>query len=189
MATLRQLSVLACAWLASTSCRSEAARSPAAAGPARNVAGATPSEEEASEPAPPPENTETAPAPIASAPSEPSLAVRYGTKTALSSFVGSASYYADSLAGHATASGVPYDPRGFTAAHRTLPLGSVLRVSRQSGGRAIYVQVNDRGPYGPRGRVLDLSGAAAEALGILRLGVAKVRVEVVAYGPSRKRRR
>ena len=86
------------------------------------------------------------------------------------------------LAGRATASGTPYEPRAFTAAHRKLPFGSVLRVKRQDNGQVVYVRVNDRGPYGGRGRILDLSRAAAEQLDMLRAGVVKVRVEVVDYG-------
>jgi rare lipoprotein A len=78
---------------------------------------------------------------------------------------GPVTYYADSLAGHPTASGEIYDPQGMTAAHRSLPLGTWLRVVWQ--GREVRVRVNDRG--GPRGGV-DLSRAAAERLEMLRAG-------------------
>ena len=74
-----------------------------------------------------------------------------------------------------------------TAAHRKLPLGTVLRVTRSDGTRVVYVRVNDRGPYGSKRRILDLSRAAAEALGMLRAGVLEVRAEVVAYGQKRGR--
>jgi rare lipoprotein A len=102
---------------------------------------------------------------------------------------GSGSYYADKFAGRPTASGALYEPSGFTAAHRSLPFGTVLRVTRVGSGQRVYVRVTDRGPYGPRGRILDLSRAAAEHLGMLRAGVAKLEVQVVEYGPRKPRRR
>jgi rare lipoprotein A len=70
-----------------------------------------------------------------------------------------------------------------------LPFGTVLRVTRVPGGPSVYVRVTDRGPYGPRGRILDLSRASAERLGMMRAGVAKLKVEVVEYGPPKPRRR
>jgi rare lipoprotein A len=87
---------------------------------------------------------------------------------------GGASYYADSLAGNATASGEPYDPRAMTAAHRTLPFGSVVEVVRDD-GRRVRVRINDRGPF-TKGRIIDLSRAAAEAIGMVREGVVEVTV-------------
>jgi len=98
---------------------------------------------------------------------------------ASASFEGAVSYYADSLAGNSTASGEPYDPAELTAASRTLPFGTVLRVTRPDTGRSVIVRVNDRGPFGRRQRVLDLSRSAAEALDMIRRGVVDVRVEVV----------
>jgi rare lipoprotein A len=65
----------------------------------------------------------------------------------------------------------------------------VLRVTRVDGGQTVYVQVTDRGPYGPRGRILDLSRAAAERLDMLRAGVVKVKVEVLELGARKARRR
>jgi rare lipoprotein A len=121
------------------------------------------------------------------------LAERYGKTRALALQRGSGSYYSDAFAGRKTASGAPYEPLAFTAAHRSLPFGTVLRVTRADGGQSVYVRVTDRGPFGPRGRILDLSRAAAERLGMLRAGVVKIKVEVVAYGPAkpatRRRRR
>lgn len=113
------------------------------------------------------------------------LAERYGKTRPLARQQGSASYYSDAFAGRKTASGAPYEPQGFTAAHRSLAFGTVLRVTRADGGQSVYVRVTDRGPYGPRGRILDLSRAAAEQLGMLRAGVVKIKVEVVAYGPPK----
>lgn len=94
---------------------------------------------------------------------------------------GVASFYAASLHGRPTASGARYDRGAFTAAHRTLPFGTVLRVTNTRNGRAVYVRVNDRGPF-HRGRVLDLSNAAAQSLRIG--GTASVSYEVVPRGEA-----
>ena len=91
---------------------------------------------------------------------------------------GEASYYSDRLAGNPTASGEPYDPAAFTAAHRTLPLGSRVRVTDLNTGASVVVRVNDRGPF-VRRRVVDLSRAAARSLGMLRRGTARVRLELL----------
>ena len=88
---------------------------------------------------------------------------------------GLASYYGVEVAGQPTASGEPFDPYGFTAAHRTLPLGTELVVSY--GGRSVEVTVNDRGPY-VGGRELDLSQGAAEYLGLTHAGVDHVNYAV-----------
>lgn len=90
---------------------------------------------------------------------------------------GGASYYADSLAGNSTASGEPYRPSSFTAAHKTLPFGTELRVVRRDTGEAVDVTVNDRGPF-VAGRIVDLSRAAAEAIDLTTAGVADVCITV-----------
>jgi len=115
------------------------------------------------------------------------LASQFGSAPALATLRGEASYYSDALAGHPTASGERYRPLALTAAHRKLPLGTVLRVTSHDGQRVVYVRVNDRGPFGRKGRILDLSRAAAEQLGMLKSGVLQVRAEVVAYGPKKGR--
>ena len=119
--------------------------------------------------------------------SDGGLASQFRAAPALATLEGDASYYSDGLAGHPTASGELYRPLAFTAAHRRLPLGTVLRITRSDGAKVVYVRVNDRGPYGSKRRILDLSRAAAEELGMLRAGVLPVRAEVVAYGPKRGR--
>lgn len=103
----------------------------------------------------------------------------YEALQARSSQEGRASYYADSLAGRPTASGEPYAPEERTAASRTLPFGTIVRVVRLETGASVIVRVNDRGPFGDRDRIIDLSRSAAEALGMLRVGVTRVRVEVL----------
>ena len=92
---------------------------------------------------------------------------------------GVASYYADKYHGRRTASGERFDQRKMTAAHRTLPFGTKVRVTDPANGRSVVVRVNDRGPF-VKGRVIDLSRAAAERLGIVRAGLADVRIEVLA---------
>jgi rare lipoprotein A len=92
---------------------------------------------------------------------------------------GEASYYARLLEGRPTASGEIYRGSALTAAHRTLPFGTHLRVTNLANGRSVEVRVNDRGPFHRR-RVVDLSRAAAERLDMVHRGHASVRLEVVA---------
>lgn len=88
---------------------------------------------------------------------------------------GLASYYGS---GERTATGEHFDPSGMTAAHRTLPFGTRVRVTRVDTGDSVVVRINDRGPFKP-GRVIDLSEGAARNLGITDVGLANVRLEVV----------
>jgi rare lipoprotein A len=90
--------------------------------------------------------------------------------------IGVASWYGPGFHGKRTASGERFDQNDLTAAHRQLPLGSEVKVTNLENGRAITVAINDRGPY-IKGRVIDLSKAAARRLGIVEEGVAKVRIE------------
>lgn len=83
-----------------------------------------------------------------------------------------ASFYAS---GTLTASGERFDKDGFTAAHRTLPFGARLRVTNPKTGRSVIVRINDRGPF-VRGRGLDLSRGAADAIGMVAAGTATVKV-------------
>ena len=91
---------------------------------------------------------------------------------------GVASFYAASLHGRRTASGDRYDRGAFTAAHRTLAFGTVLRVTNERNGRVVYLRVNDRGPF-HRARVLDVSGAAADYLQMRGAGTARITFEIV----------
>jgi rare lipoprotein A len=93
--------------------------------------------------------------------------------------VGLASFYAGRFQGHRTASGARYDQRALTCAHPSAPFGTRLRVTELESGRSVVVTVNDRGPYA-EGRIVDLSLAAARALGIVERGLARVRVERLA---------
>jgi rare lipoprotein A len=89
-----------------------------------------------------------------------------------------ASYYGHELAWRLTASGERYNPDKMSAAHRTLPLGTRLKVTNLHNGRSVLVTINDRGPY-VKPRELDLSLGAARKLGMIRRGIARVRIERV----------
>jgi rare lipoprotein A len=92
--------------------------------------------------------------------------------------VGVASWYGEYFQGKPTASGEPYDMYDLTAAHPTLPLGSMVRVTNLRNGRAVVVRVNDRGPIVP-GRIIDLSYNTARVLDFKARGLQRVRLDVV----------
>ncbi|MGE6793323.1 septal ring lytic transglycosylase RlpA family protein [Pseudomonas guineae] len=92
---------------------------------------------------------------------------------------GQASYYGARHHGNKTASGERFDQHALTAAHRSLPFGSRAQVTNLRNDRSVVVRINDRGPYAKK-RIIDLSHRAAEELGMLRDGVAPVRVEQLA---------
>lgn len=91
---------------------------------------------------------------------------------------GKASYYADFFEGRRTASGAVFRQDRMTAAHRDLPFGTRVMVTRTSGGRSVAVCITDRGPF-VGGRIIDLSKAAARRLGMIRSGVVSVEVTVI----------
>ena len=92
--------------------------------------------------------------------------------------VGVASYYARGHDGRRTANGERFDMNEMTAAHRTLPFGTRVRVTNLGNGRDVVVRINDRGPW-KKGRVIDVSYAAARKLGLIGPGTARVRLEVL----------
>jgi rare lipoprotein A len=92
--------------------------------------------------------------------------------------VGLASWYGGRSHGRRTASGQPFDSTALTAAHRTLPFGTVVRVTNLKTGKVVKVRVNDRGPFTSRRRIVDLSAAAGKSLDIRKHGVVPVRLEV-----------
>ncbi|MHB9880619.1 septal ring lytic transglycosylase RlpA family protein [Pacificimonas sp. ICDLI1SI03] len=92
--------------------------------------------------------------------------------------LGEASYYGDRFAGRSTASGEAFDPALLTAAHRTLPLGSTVRVTHMDSGESVVVKINDRGPFHGQ-RIIDLSKAAARKIGMLGAGKARVKLELL----------
>lgn len=93
---------------------------------------------------------------------------------------GKASYYGDKFHGRMTSDGSVYHRDSLTCAHRTLPFGTLLKVRNVKNGREVVVKVNDRGPY-VKGRILDLSYAAAEEIGMLGSGVARVEVKNIGH--------
>lgn len=96
---------------------------------------------------------------------------------------GLASWYGREFAGLPTASGETFEPSRISAAHRTLPLGTVVDVTNERNGRTVRVRINDRGPF-VAGRIVDLSRAAAEEIGSLVDGVVPVTLTVVTLGPA-----
>ena len=91
---------------------------------------------------------------------------------------GMATYYGDELAGNRTASGERFDPDKLTAAHRSLPFGSMVRVTNTSNGDSVIVRINDRGPFA-HGRVIDVSQAAAREIDMHRSGTARVKLALL----------
>jgi rare lipoprotein A len=89
---------------------------------------------------------------------------------------GIASWYGRHHNGRKTASGEPYDMNAFTAAHRNLPFGTIVRVTNLDNGHTVKVRINDRGPY-VKSRIIDLSAEAARTLGMRQSGIAHVRIE------------
>lgn len=98
--------------------------------------------------------------------------------------VGMASWYGDGFHGNKTANGERFNKHSLTAAHPTLPMPSIVRVTNLRNNKSVVVRVNDRGPFGPffgraKNRIIDLSEKAAEILGIKRMGVEKVSVQLL----------
>jgi rare lipoprotein A len=92
---------------------------------------------------------------------------------------GLATWYGAAFAGRRTANGERFDPARLTAAHRTLPFGTVVDVTRVDTRATVRVRITDRGPFGHEDRIIDLSRAAAERIGLVRTGVARVELHVV----------
>lgn len=101
--------------------------------------------------------------------------------------VGRASWYGGRFVGRRTASGERFNTHALTAAHKTLPLASYVRVTNMSNHKVVVVKINDRGPY-VRGRVIDLSYAAAKVLGLQHVGTARVQIEGLSQEEARAER-
>jgi rare lipoprotein A len=127
--------------------------------------------------------TATAPIPVPPAP----LPALSKPRTQTMPTIGIASWYGAVLQGHHTASGERFNPADLTAAHRTLPFGTLVRVVDLNTGHSVVVRINDRGVLFPE-RVIDLSSAAAQNLGILRQGIAKVRLEILKKVPPAEKK-
>jgi len=94
---------------------------------------------------------------------------------------GIASYYAEKFHGQATSSGEIFDMYGLSAAHKTLPFGTIVKVTNLENGKQVTVPINDRGPF-VKNRIIDLSYGAARAINMIGPGTAKVRIEVIEWG-------
>ena len=99
--------------------------------------------------------------------------------TAAKEQTGNAVFYSDKLIGRPLTSGEKYDRNALTAAHRTLPLGTMVRVTNLKNNKSVVVRINDRGPHGVKSDIIDLSGRAAEELDLIKGGRGKVKLEVV----------
>jgi len=99
---------------------------------------------------------------------------------------GVASYYAEEFNGRMTSSGEKYDMNQMTAAHRTLPFNTRVRVTNESSGQSVVVRINDRGPF-KNDRIIDLSLAAAKSISLITTGTAMVRLEVLSLGDTTAR--
>ena len=119
---------------------------------------------------------------------QPNVSVE--SKQLIAQAVGQASFYGNEPGegGPLTANGERYNPGGYTAAHRTLPFGTRVRVTSPNTGRSVVVRINDRGPF-VGGRVIDLSVGAARAIGLTSSGVGTVRMDVLGGGESRRQGR
>src|SRR5277367_5110857 len=123
-----------------------------------------------------PNISEAKPAPVSSVQTKSEVRKQAGKAKPYQ--IGTASWYGDYFEGKPAASGEPYEMYDMPAAHLTLPLGSLVRVTNLRNGRAVVVRVNDRGPIVP-GRIIDLSYSAAEALQFRSRGLQRVRLDVV----------
>jgi rare lipoprotein A len=92
--------------------------------------------------------------------------------------IGLASWYGSDFQGKKTASGRLFDMNAFTAAHKFLPFGTIVKVVNLRNGKGVIVSVIDRGPFSKK-RIIDLSHAAAKSIGLLKRGIAKVKIEVI----------
>ncbi|HHK67129.1 hypothetical protein DRJ24_03430 [Candidatus Acetothermia bacterium] len=100
--------------------------------------------------------------------------------------VGIASWYGPGFDGNYTANGEIYDMNGISAAHKTLPFGTIVRVVDLETGRSVVVRINDRGPF-VEGRIIDLSKGAAERLGIIDKGITKVGLRIIRWPDGYRR--
>ena len=109
------------------------------------------------------------------------LVLTFAAVSSAKAYGGVASFYGYDFAGRPTANGEIFNPNALTAASKTLPFGTLVRVTNRSNGRSVVVRINDRGPY-VGNRTIDLSRAAAADIGMLNSGVASVDVEIVGSG-------
>lgn len=100
-------------------------------------------------------------------------------RSGLQTQAGLATWYGGAFAGRHTANGERFDPRAYTAAHRTLPFGTWVLVRRIDNGKTVRVRINDRGPFGHAKRIIDLSERAAQDIDLVAAGVTRVEVTIL----------
>lgn len=115
---------------------------------------------------------------------EPEKSVRSSTGKILLTLEGVASYYAHDFHGKLTSNGETFDMNALTAAHRTFPFGTKIRVTNLENNLAVMVRVNDRGPF-KEGRMIDLSLGAAKEINLVKTGTARVKLEVLEWGDGK----
>jgi peptidoglycan lytic transglycosylase len=103
----------------------------------------------------------------------------HASTVAVKEETGTAVFYSDKLVGRPLTSGEKYDKNALTAAHRTLLLGTMVKVTNLKNNKSVVVRINDRGPHGPKTEIIDVSGRAAQELDMIKDGRAKVKLEVV----------
>ena len=96
---------------------------------------------------------------------------------------GKASYYADKFHGRKTTSGELYDKKKFTAAHKTLPFNTIVKITSKKDNKSVFVRINDRGPHVKK-RIIDLSRFAAEKINLIKIGETQVTLKVIRMGKS-----
>ena len=115
---------------------------------------------------------------------KPQLKWRVGDEEIFESSVGVASFYGRKFAGRPTASGEIFNPALMTAAHKTWPFGTIVRVVNLKNNKSVVVKINDRGPF-IEGRDIDLSQGAAQRIAMVNDGVARVRLEILKWGEDK----
>lgn len=119
------------------------------------------------------------PQPIYNSISEPSITRNAQVSEKVTeSFTGTASYYADKFHGRKTANGETFNMNDLTAAHKTLPFGTIVKVTNLKNDKSVVLKINDRGPF-VKDRIIDVSLAAAKELDMLGTGTAEVRIDVI----------
>ena len=112
---------------------------------------------------------------------KPQLRWIIGDQTILESTIGIASYYGAEFAGRPTANGEVFNPNAMTAAHKTYPFGTKIRVVNLKNNKSVIIRINDRGPF-VKGRIIDLSRGAAKEISMIVDGTARVRLEILEWG-------
>ena len=117
-------------------------------------------------------------------PNSPRLNTKSSFNTYRKTMKGVSSFYAEDFHGKLTANGEIYDMYGLTAAHKTLPLNTIVRVTNTFNNKSLILRINDRGPY-VKGRILDCSYGAAKKLGFVNDGTTDVKIEVIEWGDNK----